>query len=530
MQVAQHIYSNVPREKSPQRRRGYQTLFYTQTLLSRALVYTLEERSQYYTSDSNPVKWQFHTIYDWAVVTRTMPLSARDEFGRKGRYLAHSLLFSAEQFAQLAFSPCTVWSQENFYDALDAVFADGEGNGNIAPRQVRVQNNWERNAVAKANRWPPSVQQTGQHLAWSGQSLADDQRPVILQGTAEAQLETLSILFTFTPLSKRRFLTFDTYALQCDWPTTTFWMRGGITDPVESIPVINCESHTINVPFNTADLTPFERWTDQIIATNRQSFLTERTYALQLEAVLMGDSAEISHIKRTTGTTFAQVNKATTTQRILSVIPIKLSNSAQRQLASVIQADLWSNLIWAATNPDPTSVAQKMGIWLSQLLNMPFDSADYEQLVRFSSAQSDLYLTALLHAQAGQAKDVQVTLEKLDPREYVTLSDMCLPVKCLAVEQLFAFAHAGIWAQRYGRALSPHGLQSVLKRIKKQPDFDADQLLPLVSVLPASDLRTFADWLAKYDGAAPQLHQHLAPYRSPSLKQRLKGFWRGNRV
>lgn len=56
--VCQHIYSNVPKEQSPTKRRGYQTLFYTQEGLTREEILILEDRAQYYGGELEPIKHQ----------------------------------------------------------------------------------------------------------------------------------------------------------------------------------------------------------------------------------------------------------------------------------------------------------------------------------------------------------------------------------------------------------------------------------------------------------------------------------------
>ena len=58
----QHIYSNVEKERSPQGRGGFQTLFYTHSGLTEREVEEMESRLIYFPSNVEPIKHLFFTI------------------------------------------------------------------------------------------------------------------------------------------------------------------------------------------------------------------------------------------------------------------------------------------------------------------------------------------------------------------------------------------------------------------------------------------------------------------------------------
>ncbi len=165
--VSQHIYSSVPQEQSPNGRRGYQTLFYTQDALTREDVFILADRAQYHTNDTEPVKYQFFMLSEGkAVISQIVPLAELDEFGRKGRYLAHSLILSATDFKALEFSPWGGLQQKAFISTLTDAFQQGEQNGNIAPKTINVSTQWQNGALQIARSLNPKQLETIARLGW----------------------------------------------------------------------------------------------------------------------------------------------------------------------------------------------------------------------------------------------------------------------------------------------------------------------------------------------------------------------------
>src|SRR5262245_3233944 len=106
IKVAQHIFTSLTKNQVPQRRGGQQTLFYTHDQLTSADVRALEDRAQYRTAQGERIKWQFHWLPSRkAAISHFAPISEPDEFGRKGRYLIHSLIVSPSEWRLLDWSP-----------------------------------------------------------------------------------------------------------------------------------------------------------------------------------------------------------------------------------------------------------------------------------------------------------------------------------------------------------------------------------------------------------------------------------------
>ena len=126
IQAWQHIYSNVEQEQSPQGRGGFQTLFYTISGLTEAEVGEMESRLLYFPSQVEPVKRLFFTISTGkGVVAQIVSLPDPDQFGRKGRYLAHSLVFAPEALAQFEADPFRVFRRFTFFTTVAEALARG---------------------------------------------------------------------------------------------------------------------------------------------------------------------------------------------------------------------------------------------------------------------------------------------------------------------------------------------------------------------------------------------------------------------
>ena len=161
LQAWQHIYSNVEKEQSPQGRGGFQTLFYTQSALSETEVEEMEGRLLYFASDIEPVKRVFFSLTSGKrVVAQLVPLSETDQYGRGGRYLAHSLIFSEDTFSRFSEDPFPVFRNAPFISTVKDALSQGNlQNGHIDPitfeatvdntQSVRLAATWNQSELKK---------------------------------------------------------------------------------------------------------------------------------------------------------------------------------------------------------------------------------------------------------------------------------------------------------------------------------------------------------------------------------------------
>lgn len=196
--AAKQIFSHVPGlQQSPQKRRGFQTLMRTPAMLTWCA--PIENHALYPASPENPTKRQFYALPgQLAVAAQSVVLPQPDEFGRKGRYLTHTLVFDAATFAQVGACPLDVFAQFRFAATLAEVFAQGRvGHADIPPVQITLeQPQWEAPAAMQlAQTWPGDrLSQLGR-LAWLASTL-QAQRQSVEPGRGRcAQLEASASAF-----------------------------------------------------------------------------------------------------------------------------------------------------------------------------------------------------------------------------------------------------------------------------------------------------------------------------------------------
>ncbi len=125
--AAQLLYANVEKDRSPHQRSGFQTLFYSQSRLSEAEVDAIEPRLFYAHGAGNPPKGLFFPLgQDKLVLARIVPLEDTDAFGRKGRYLAHALVFDRTDWIAEGLNPIALLQSFPFLTSLDQALAAGD--------------------------------------------------------------------------------------------------------------------------------------------------------------------------------------------------------------------------------------------------------------------------------------------------------------------------------------------------------------------------------------------------------------------
>src|SRR5262245_40571569 len=140
IQAWQHIYSNVEKEQSPQKRGGFQTLFYSKAGLTEAEVEEMETRLLYFASKVEPVKRLFFTTSTGkGVVAQLVSVPSPDQYGRGGRYLAHSLVFDPATLSQFEIDPFRIFRHFTFATTVAEALALGEfQTGDIRPVTLQL--------------------------------------------------------------------------------------------------------------------------------------------------------------------------------------------------------------------------------------------------------------------------------------------------------------------------------------------------------------------------------------------------------
>lgn len=293
----QHIYSNVEKEQSPQRRGGFQTLFYTLAGLTPSEVEEMESRLLYFPSGVEPVKRLFFTTSTGkGVVSQIVVLPEPDQAGRKGRYLAHSLVFAPEMLAQFESDPFRVFRHFSFITTLGAALAQGNfQTGDISATALELPLPADSHLEA-ARSWPPVELTKLALLALRTDEQTQRREAITIAGQA-AQIENvLEAAFLSVPTALRPRCTFDTYFYRCNLVATYFWAIG-LPEPPASpkFALIEGVRRQVQGVGSLQPETAYERWVAAAIEAGQLADLVrQRDPAFVLGQWLEGRDGELS--------------------------------------------------------------------------------------------------------------------------------------------------------------------------------------------------------------------------------------------
>ena len=300
VQAYQHIYSNVEQAQSPTGRGGFQTLFYTRSGLTEAEVSEMEGRLLYFSSKVEPVKRLFFTLSGGkGVIAQITALTEPDQFGRKGRYLAHSLVFEPEDLARFQADPFRVFRSFSFVSTVAEALAQGNfKSGDISPVALTLSEKLAGD-VRAAESWPPAALKKLALLALRVEQQARERDAIIFAGN-EAQIEqSLEAAFLALPLALRPRCSFDTYFYRCNLVATYFWAVGLPEPPARiKFALVNGATREVQGEIPAQLKTAYEHWALTAIEAKRLTYIArQRDLAFALAEWLDGRPYNQSHLQ-----------------------------------------------------------------------------------------------------------------------------------------------------------------------------------------------------------------------------------------
>jgi hypothetical protein len=295
----QHIYSNVEKEQSPHRRGGFQTLFYTHTGLSEAEVSEMEGRLLYFPSEIEPVKHLFFVLSTGkGVVAQIVVLPEPDQLGRKGRYLAHSLIFAPDSLAQFEADPFRVFRRFRFITNVSEALAQGNfQTGDLPPVALELPPE-ASDEVEAARAWSAPELKKLALLALQADRQASNREAVTFAGEP-AQIESaLEAAFLVVPIRARPRCTFDTYFYRCNLVATYFWAVGLPEPPVAiKFALVETQQRQVQGHVPPEPVTPYERWALAIIEAGQLAeMVRHRDDAWAISAWLSGQETDSTRL------------------------------------------------------------------------------------------------------------------------------------------------------------------------------------------------------------------------------------------
>lgn len=532
--VSQHIYSNVPKEQSPHGRRGYQTLFYTRDGITAEEVRVIEERVLYYGGDKEPTKWQFYLLPGGkAVVTHIVPLPEPDEFGRKGRYLAHSLVLSPTTFAAMQNSPLPLFASSHFFVELATVFSAGDAKtGHIPARTIAIYDQWEDNSLQAARQWSPEQLVVLARTGWQAKKLQEERLSLAFLGTDSQILRALSIIFLLTAPQKRVHLTFDLYAYGCDWTRKwPFWAWAGLAETATTTYKIDAANCHVQAPLPPQQDTLFEQWVAQVAIPQRlEYFHTDRDDALRLERFFNGEPVDCSTVNAQLGDFFARQSLAALSKQLLTFFPDGLSPATQTKITADVRQQPWEYAQLLTKGITVETVVRVLSNILLLSLGQPVDETDRKSIEKWLKKHSHPELIALLLLWCGDIAGWQKKIDRLPASTYGAHLEKGLATRVLSPVSGFSATHLTTWSEVVPGKLAPGQLAAILKLLTKEKKaLPVDALMSLLPYMQANDRVMLQKWLQTYKGDAPRLRHALAgdvpPTKQFSLANRVKSWF-----
>jgi len=412
--AAQHVSGVLTSKQSPRGQAGYQTLFCTQDLIAPDEMRIIERQVQYSSAREGKATWQSYRVSDHRhVISRIIPISEPDEFGRQGRFFSHSLIFGGSGGLQVDEFLFDLLRPSEFLSSLDKVLAsDGLKTGHIPAASVDVKGEWVKEARTSLRDWSgPHLNQLYMLMS-DPRQLIEHGQSVALVGTDEEIVAALRVAFLLTPVSTRKFCSFDTNApVSNEQSDITFWGRG-VQEAVGASYIINAALREITFStsswaladgFSLEKVSPalgraildrLKRPSEQMLSCllNRKydAFIAEPVYqALLHESDLTLTGSELEFL-----TQFTQAHSG------LALLLSLISENESQRLATLAAMDLRSykqRLRELRTRPDVKP-------W--QLLSPVFMYTWFD-LLRGTYSMDDITTTLAMVAKYGDKQDRQ---------------------------------------------------------------------------------------------------------------------------
>jgi hypothetical protein len=254
--AAQHVSGVLRSDQSPRGQAGHQTLLSTGKSLAQDEIRLIESRVTYSSEQDVQAKWQAYTLPGQRhVISRVVTIPEPDEFGRGGRYFAHSLVFNASDWRRLDDAPFDLLRPKYFFSSLEEVLAsEGLETGKIPDVEVAATGEWVEEASELVREWPGEQLNHLVMLVSDPRQLTVEGHYVALLGSDAQILDALKVAFLLASSPARELCSFDTNASGCEWqPNAAFWGRGFPAEAkVETLFVIDAARRRVEVPASSS--------------------------------------------------------------------------------------------------------------------------------------------------------------------------------------------------------------------------------------------------------------------------------------
>ncbi len=425
IQAFQHIYTHVEPEQSPRRQGGFQTLLYTRAGLTEAEVEEMEVRLLYFPGVSEPVKRVFFPLTGGKVVVgQIVSLPEPDRLGRKGRYLAHSLVLDGEEFNRQGADPFLIWKCCGWITTVDEALAQGDRqSGDMPPAALEVPERAE--GMESARGWPIPELKRLTLLALRAQQLAASRTTLLCVGEPAQVESALHAALLAVPSSLRARCSFDTYFYRCNMAVTYYWAVG-LAEPITrpNTVTVDTRARLVRGSVDEGPRTAYERWLAGLFDSGGvDQAIRYRDAAYALAEWLEGrpyDEALLEQIPSEVSSSLLSANSELVLERLHARL--------EEQLAPVLAARVFEPI---ARRPN----AQEMLRWLREGTDLPilldtlyelYENAKFHPPSRDEERALGALLQRVEHSGlvllyacwSGQRQTFRARLAQLDEEQY----------------------------------------------------------------------------------------------------------------
>lgn len=442
IKAAHHIYGNVEKEHSPNKVGGFQTLFYTRARLSEEEVEEIEEKLVYHQSETNPVKWLFFPLgAEKVVVSHIVLLTAVDKFGREGKYLAHSIVLSMEDFINADCNPFIILNcvgDQFLNSAAEALKRGNSQTGNFDESILTIDKKsletMETEIAEEVQKWDGEELKKMAHYTINYQDLQNKREALVFTGNHEQIVNALKIAVMFVPKKLRLNCTFDTYFYGCNLVKTYFWATG-YTDASGAAPhfsIVNTSQKKITAPL-PSPVSPYEEWVYDCISREKfRDILAYNSTALELQRLVLEHPFDNKMIREALTGVPKEFFK-----QIAAVYRTPLINKIKNKLAEIVGIKLVPQIIarissYSNTQPQKLFHALLDGFDSNQLAEELYDI--YKKNIKNKPPGKEMRaLKAFLEKTPHEYLDVLMAVWKKDYTALTRHLDQLSPPKYAAI-------------------------------------------------------------------------------------------------
>jgi hypothetical protein len=517
--AAQHVSGILRAEQSPRGQGGYQILLSTGGLLNEDEIRLIERRVKYSSAQDEKGKWQYYRLPNYKpVISRILPITEPDEFGRGGRYLAHSLIFSVSDSQQVDEGLFNLLRPDHFFSSLNHVLAcDGLKTGYIRDTTVEIGKGWTEEAKSLIRGWPGEELNRLSRLISDPKALIDQEHYVALIGSESQILDALKVAFLLASPSVRRLCSFDTNAFRCEWPRdTVFWARGFPAAEASSPFVIDAAQRKVRFP-ESFSLPPSAsgNWIEAEVRAQRYNGLSiNLPRARALAALIRGESTNLKLLKSMEEEfekSFADANIALIKEAITNFFPKEFSPALRQAIVARLIESPVNLLRWLVNNQYAVYIREPA--YQALLVDRDLSLTGNELELLSSWAKTHHGLGLLITLKTGNERQRLQVLSVMPREEYIERVKELMTCAGFKAWQVFSPAHLNSWFYLcrgvYDMEDIYRAIAGVAEHGSKQ---DRQQVEYIYSLLSPHEGQELLNWIKS------------SAYHLPKLQAALNGF------